>query len=419
MTMEPSALAPVSPQQREKVLDVIRGVALFGILFPNLVFFFRLEYFTALIVTLGLTELVQPISPIDMAAYWMVSIFFLLKFFPILAILFGWGCYMIMERAEQKGVSYKSLLWRRLLLLMGFGVLHYVFIWNGDILMILAVSGAFLLLFMRMSTASLRKWIIGWSIGILVIASVVGIGMGIGLQIVAAMEPAKVAYFLNQMDYAVTQVFREGSYWEVVSSRALEVLFMPFVLLFVVPFTLILLLAGLYAAKAKVIDRLIRGEGPLSRALLPSFICAVLGTGISGWMFQGGDHWLVFAVAVIVGIIGWVGQVLFYILALIRLSTSDRFGRFLRPFIPVGQMPLTVYLMQSVIATSIFYGYGLGLADQVGAALGILLTVGIFACCMIFSRLWLKYFDRGPAEWLWRRLMYGRGVRLRSTPTGQ
>ncbi|MCL0058304.1 DUF418 domain-containing protein [Dehalococcoidia bacterium] len=415
MTTEGSALAPVAPQQRVEVLDIIRGVALFAILFANMAMF-RLEYFSPIIEALGLSGLVEPISSLDRAAYWVVNMFISGRFLPILAMLFGWGCYMIVERAEQKGLSYKSLLWRRLLLLFGFGVLHYVFIWHGDILMTFAVNGAFLLLFLRMSTASLRKWIVGWIIGFLVIGSVIGIGIGFGLQEIAAMEPANVTNFIEEMDASLTQVYREGSYWEVVWSRALIPLVMPFVLPFTVPFMLIFFLAGLYAAKAKVIDRLIRGEGPLSRALLPSFICTMLGGGISTWMIQVSDNWLVFGVAGILGTIGWIANVLFYILALIRLSKSDLFGRFLRPFIPVGRMPLTVYLMQSVIATLIFYGYGLGLAGQVGAAEGILLTVVIFAGQMIFSRLWFKSFTLGPAEWLWRRLMYGPGVRMRYAP---
>ena len=418
MTTERVALAPVSPHQRVDVMDVIRGVALFAILFVNMAMF-RLEYFSSMIQAFGLSHLVEPISSLDRAAYWVVNMFISGRFLPILAMLFGWGCYMIMERAEQKGLPYKGLLWRRLLLLLGFGALHYLFIWHGDILMAFAVNGAFLLLFMRMSTASLRKWIIGWIIAFLVIGTVFGIGMGIGLPHIEMMKPAYVTDFLDEMNQLITLVPREGSYLEVVWSRVPMLLAMPFALPWAVPFMLIFFLAGLYAAKAKVIDRLLRGEGPFSRALLPSFICAVLGMGISTWIIQAGGHWLVFGVAGILGMIGFIGNVLFYILALIRLSSSDLFGWFFRPFIPVGQMPLTVYLMQSVIATSIFYGYGLGLAGQVGAAEGILLTVGIFAGQMIFSWLWFKSFALGPAEWLWRRLMYGRGVRLRSAPTGQ
>jgi uncharacterized protein len=400
------------------VVDIIRGVALFAILFVNMALF-RLDYLTAVWVALGIPDVLAPLTFWDQAAIWMVNLFIAGRFLPILAMLFGWGCYMIMERAEQKGLSSRSLLWRRLGLLLGFGVLHYVFIWSGDILMLFAVNGAFLLLFMRMSTASLRKWIIGWTIAGILVIGLVG---GVLFSLIAAVEPAELVNWMGWVDQKVgpyLDVFREGSYWEVVGTRALEVLFMPFALPLSVPFMLITFLVGLYAAKAKVVDRLIHDKGMLRQALMLALISAVLGLGISTLLIRVSDNWLVLAVAGILGMVGWIGNVLFYIFALIRLGISDRFRGLLRSFIPVGQMPLTVYLMQSVIATSILYGYGLGLADQVGPAEGILLTVSIFACCMIFSRLWFKSFALGPTEWLWRRLMYGPGVRLHASSSGQ
>jgi uncharacterized protein len=400
------------------VVDIIRGVALLAILFVNMALF-RLDYLTAVWVALGIPDVLAPLTFWDQAAIWMVNLFISGRFLPILAMLFGWGCYMIMERAEQKGRSSRSLLWRRLGLLLGFGVLHYVFIWSGDILMLFAVNGAFLLLFMRMSTASLRKWIIGWTIALIL---VFGLGAGVLFSLIRAMEPAELINFIGGVDKFMVpylDVFREGSYWEVVGTRALEVLFMPFALPLSVPFVLITFLVGLYAAKAKVVDRLIHDKGVLRQALMLALISAVLGLGIFTLVTRVTENWLALAVGGMLGAIGWIGNVLFYIFALIRLGISDRFRGLFRSFIPVGQMPLTVYLMQSVIATSILYGYGLGLADQVGPAEGILLSMGIFACCMIFSRVWFRFFALGPTEWLWRRLMYGRGVRLHASSSGQ
>jgi uncharacterized protein len=419
--MEHSNVAPASLQQRLEVVDIIRGVALLAIVFVNMaVFSLDFEYLASIgLALLGTPDVFAPLTFWDKAAMWMVNVFISGRFLPILAMLFGWGCYMIMERVEQKGRSSMSLLWRRLGLLLGFGVLHYVFIWSGDILMLFAVNGAFLLLFMRMSIASLRKWIIGWTIALILVLGLVG---GILFSLIAAVEPAEIASFISGMDKFMTpflDVFREGSYWEVVGSRAPGVLFMPFGLLFSVPFTLIIFLVGLYAAKAKVVDRLIHNKSMLRRALILALVSAVLGLGISTLLIRVSDNWPVLAFAGILGMVGWIGNVLFYIFVLIRLGNSDRFRGLLRSFIPVGQMPLTVYLMQSVIATSVLYGYGLGLADQVGPAEGILLSVGIFACCMIFSRVWFRFFALGPMEWLWRRLMYGREVRLHATPGGQ
>ncbi len=412
--MERTDLMAVLPQQRVEVLDVIRGVALFAVLLVNMMMF-RLDYLGFLIVFPDLSGLVEvPALFWDRAATWMILLVFSGRFLPILAILLGLGCYMIMERAEQKGLPARRLLWRRLWLLGGFGILHYVFIWYGDILYSFAVTGVVLLLFMRMNTASLRKWIIGLGIaGVLVAGIFAAILAAILPWLMEALGP-QIPKIANYME-VYTEVFRQGSYWEVVGTRALGLLFLLFAPLNALPLLLPFFLVGLYAGKAGIVDSLARGEGPFRRALFPALISAVLGLGISTWIFGATDNPLAWAVGGVLGTIGWVACVLFYICAIVILARSTRFGKLLIPFIPVGQMPLTTYLMQSVIATSIFYGYGLGLAGQVGAAAGVMLTIGIFACQMIFSRLWLKSFAFGPAEWLWRRLLYGRGVPFRSS----
>jgi len=69
-------------------------------------------------------------------------------------------------------------------------------------------------------------------------------------------------------------------------------------------------------------------------------------------------------------------------------------------------MALSNYLMQSITCTLIFYGYGLGLFGGVGSALGILLTIAIFMVQIPISHWWMKCFNYGPAEWLWRSLTY-------------
>ncbi|MCL0057236.1 hypothetical protein M1N50_02845, partial [Dehalococcoidia bacterium] len=165
MTTERSALAPVAPQQRVEVLDIIRGVALFGILLVNMAMF-RLDVAAMFVGVPGMLAPpgVAPPELADRVATWLIGFFAIGRFYPILAMLFGLGCYLIMKQAEQKGVSPKAILRRRLVILIGFGALHYVFIWWGDILHIFAVTGAFLLLFMQKNVVSLRKWIIGLAI---------------------------------------------------------------------------------------------------------------------------------------------------------------------------------------------------------------------------------------------------------------
>jgi uncharacterized protein len=82
-------------------------------------------------------------------------------------------------------------------------------------------------------------------------------------------------------------------------------------------------------------------------------------------------------------------------------------------FAPVGQMALTNYLLQSLICTFIFYGWGLGLAGKVRAVHLLPITLAVFIVEALISRAWLSRFRFGPAEWLWRSMTYGRIQPLR------
>ncbi len=77
-------------------------------------------------------------------------------------------------------------------------------------------------------------------------------------------------------------------------------------------------------------------------------------------------------------------------------------------------MALTNYLLQSVVAVLVFYGYGLGLYGEFGVATTFGFTIVFFAAQIVFSRLWLDRFSFGPMEWLWRMLTY-RGPLIGAT----
>ncbi|MFN7162340.1 MAG: DUF418 domain-containing protein, partial [Fimbriimonadales bacterium] len=85
--------------------------------------------------------------------------------------------------------------------------------------------------------------------------------------------------------------------------------------------------------------------------------------------------------------------------------------RLLTPVAAAGRMALTNYLMQSVVCTLLFYGYGLGL--RLGIAQGLMLSVLIWAVQAAVSVLWLARLQYGPMEWLWRSLTYGQRMALR------
>jgi len=80
----------------------------------------------------------------------------------------------------------------------------------------------------------------------------------------------------------------------------------------------------------------------------------------------------------------------------------------LKPLVAVGRMTLTTYLTQSLICTSLFYPYGLGLYGRVSHSGMFAITIFIFSVQMAVSVWWLRRFRFRPAEWLWRTLAYGK-----------
>jgi uncharacterized protein len=97
-----------------------------------------------------------------------------------------------------------------------------------------------------------------------------------------------------------------------------------------------------------------------------------------------------------------------YIAGLALISLHTKGARFLAPLAQVGRMALTNYVLQSLICAVLFYGFGFGLYEKVGAAALIGITGIIYLLQILFSNLWLKRFQFGPLEWVWRSLTYAR-----------
>jgi uncharacterized protein len=102
-----------------------------------------------------------------------------------------------------------------------------------------------------------------------------------------------------------------------------------------------------------------------------------------------------------------------YVMIAVILMQRPRARRALLIFVPVGRMPLTVYLSQTVIAMAIYYGWGLGLQGRIGAAGNLAIATAIFAAQTLACRAWLRRYRSGPVEWVWRSLAYGRRQPMR------
>ena len=127
---------PVSTKSRIEVVDALRGFALLGVLIANVPYG-------------GEPPITSPFDgPLDLLMNLLIS----QKFITIFSILFGFGFYIQMSRAEKKGVNFKSYFLKRMALLFLIGTIHSFVLWHGDIIMSYAFGGIFLLL--------VRKWTI-------------------------------------------------------------------------------------------------------------------------------------------------------------------------------------------------------------------------------------------------------------------
>jgi len=97
---------------------------------------------------------------------------------------------------------------------------------------------------------------------------------------------------------------------------------------------------------------------------------------------------------------------LFYVSSLALLLNKGMLAFCKKQIAPVGRMALTNYLLQSIVLTTIFYGYGFGLFEKITVWQGLLLSFVIFGLQVPISRWWLARFNFGPFEWLWRSLTY-------------
>jgi uncharacterized protein len=102
--------------------------------------------------------------------------------------------------------------------------------------------------------------------------------------------------------------------------------------------------------------------------------------------------------------LGALAQALAYLGVLLRWSASGWFPWLQARLQAVGRMALTNYLLQSVLCSLVFYGYGLGLFDRLNRTQALLVVAGVWLFGLVFSSVWLWFFTMGPVEWVWRGL---------------
>lgn len=415
---------PVTAGERFASLDRLRGVAILGILVMN-IYAFAMP-FAAYVnpLRMGGTE------AYNMATWFVTHVLFDQKFMSIFAMLFGAGIVLMSERAEKRGVKPARFYYRRQFWLIVIGALHGYLVWLGDILFAYALIG---MLVYPLRRKRPRTLII---IACLVLPVSLLLNFGNAYQTEHMMQEVAEIEALQadgqEIDEEQQQMLDDwkeqrqfmfptdedlahevdvylGDYPGIVAYRAPIVAMMQvFMVLFFGLWRIsALMMIGMALMKLGVLT------AERSASFYLRFLLVAYGIGLPMTIFSaydlnahGFDQLYAMRFGGFANYIGSVIVALGHIGLVMWLTKTDALHRLLDRFAAVGRMALTNYLSHSLIMTTIFYGYGLGLYGSVERIWQMAFVAALIIAQLLWSKWWLERYRFGPAEWVWRSLTY-------------
>jgi uncharacterized protein len=399
---------PVREHERIAALDVLRGVALLGILAMNI------RSFAAPFATYVNPLVMYQYSGASRVAYWSTTLIFDTKMMSIFSMLFGAGAIIYGGKPAGGKLSAARLWYRRNLWLLVIGLIHAFLIWVGDILVVYSLCALLFLWWTRKLPA--------WTLALLATAmfafgGLLAMGEAAAFDTFSDEERAdEVLVWQPTPDDLAKEiaVYRDG-YLGIIAYRAPAVEYIDTVYFL----AFFLWRSGGMMALGQALVKWSVLTGSQSSRFYFALALAGYVVGLPlVWFGMQRLEAVQFAVpqrymldlynyfGSIAVALGHVGFVLWLLRA---WPTSIWFGR----LAAVGRMALTNYLMQSMICTTLFYGYGFNLFGRLDYAWQLLVVAAVWALQLIASPWWLRHFQFGPAEWLWRWLTYGARPPLR------
>ena len=402
-------MSDVIEPRRIATLDIVRGVAVMGILAMNIVAF-----------AMPFQAYMNPVAygmegPADYWSWVLSFIFIDGKMRGLFSFLFGASTLLVIERAQQSGASPARVHYARMLWLLVFGLIHYYFIWFGDLLAGYALVGLILYFFRHLSIRALIIWGVALVIVQSLLFGVLSVGAFFLSQGAAAPNPDPESVeqwrqmrqgFAPLTGQALTDKLAlfQGPYAALVELRLIEHGTNP--LKSIVMFgweTLAYMLFGMAALKSG----LFKGEWSLVRyrkVVLIGLAIAIPAYAALAWLLtrDGFTVPMIFAVAM-AGTTPFRPLMIVAYAALIILLTR-RGGALVDRIAAAGRAAFTNYLGTSILMTTLFYGYGLGLYGTMSRAELWIVVIAMWALMLLWSKPWLDRFQYGPFEWLWRSL---------------
>jgi uncharacterized protein len=405
--------------QRIVTLDVVRGIAVMGILTMNIAAFALPYPAYANPAAWGGT------GPADLASWAFNFLVFDGKMRSLFSILFGASTLLVIDRAARGGGDGARAHFARMAVLLAIGCLHFWFLWFGDILALYALSGMALY---WMRGLSVRR-LVGWGVALMILSNVF-YGL-IGASALMAGSPHLPPHAASELMASRETVEQEvgassdkierdlalyrGPYGPQVRHRLGERTIEPFAsFIGLGAETLGLMMVGMALFRSGFLTgqwerrRYRRWAATLAALALPAL------AALAWWQYSSGFNSGVVFTAFIAAsqpfdlmmAIAWAAIIILWV-------TNGPMPALKARVAAAGRMAFTNYLATSLVMTTIFYGYGLGLFGHVGRASLWLFVAAMWALMLLWSKPWLDRFRYGPLEWLWRSAARGKPQPMR------
>ncbi|MEO6405096.1 MAG: DUF418 domain-containing protein [Ferruginibacter sp.] len=407
-------VTPVKNSEREMLMDVLRGFAILGIFIANLRFMSLYNE--------GSTAIGYHFA-IDGKMSFLHAMFVEGKFYSIFSLLFGWGIAMQFQRIKDKGIESTTLVKRRLRGMLLLGFMHLIILWTGDIVAFYAMLGFLLLFFRNMNERKLLIW------GTILVLSPIVIYF-FKMNFLWLNAPAGILFETNGwIDEHWSHLTQNGpggfgpqqtATWIDIWKLNIAGVFGRYGYLFFVsriPKVLGMFLVGYWLGKNSNYKKVLANNGLLKKIALAGFIIGLpMNYMLAQYMKNEGDYFQLKMngfYQTVVYALGVAPLALAYA-ASIALVYKAKLGRqALLILQPVGKMAFSNYIMHSLIGVLTFYGVGLGMGGQFGPTAWTIFALVIFSFQIIFSSIWLSYFNYGPLEWFWRSMTYKKWQPMR------
>lgn len=367
-------------KSRLAIVDSLRGFALMGLFLIHMVEYFELYWY----------------QPDPGLVHDLTFLLFGGKAYAIFALLFGVSFFIQMDNQARKGVNFEKAFAWRLSLLAIIGYLHGL-LYSGDILMVLALTGLFLLFFYKKDD---RIILISALLFLLQIPSIINLFL-----ISSKSQPLHWSLMGQSFE-----VYATGNFIELIQQNMFNGQWAKWVFFFEtgrIYSVLGLFLIGLYIARKGFFNHVQYYAKTCLYVFLVSLTVLCLTkfvqVNIEMFNFQGMKRW---QLSTLLGNYQNIAIMIIGVLLFIWCFQYKLFNKLLNILAPCGRMSLTLYVSQSLIGIPLFYHFALSFYSSIGQLNSLLIGILLWIFQVIFATIWLQRYKYGPLEWGWRVLTY-------------